>query len=112
MAVCVCNGQLIHPTEYVYLTLDLRAFTAKTKLKVLPTPIPMVLGYPFLSKPQPEIDWAKRRLFFNREGQSMLVQGYPVPQAIFDGDGECEFTPFLQLHGVHWTTPIFITMPP
>ena len=108
MTVCVGNGQLIHATEYVYLTLDLGAFKAKTKLKVLPTPIPMVLGYPFLAKHQPEIDWVKRRLFFLKEGRSLLVQGYSVPQAVPDGDRECSFIPLSELPGVQWTTPMNI----
>ena len=72
MVVCVGNGQLIQATEYVYRTLHLGEYKAKTKLKVLPTPIHMVLGYPFLAKHQPKIEWAKRRLFFIPEGQSLL----------------------------------------
>ena len=72
----------------------------------------MVLGYPFLAKHQPEIDWVKRRLFFFKEGQSLLVQGYPVPQTVPDGDRECPFTPLSQLPGVQWTTPMVIPQLP
>ena len=68
----------------------------------------MVLGYPFLAKHQPEIDWVKRRLFFLKEGRSLLVQGYSVPQAVPDGDRECPFTPLSELPGVQWTTPMII----
>ena len=41
-----------------------------------------------------------------------MVQWYPVPQAIPDGDRECPFTPLSQLPGVHCTTLTPITMQP
>ena len=56
----------MYAERFVHLNLMLDGFRAKTFLKVLPTtPIPMVLGYTFLLRHQPLVDWVQRTLLFN-----------------------------------------------
>ena len=69
LAISVGNGEIIYSDRYVSDDLFLSTYRAWTYLKVLETPIPMVLGYPFLLKHQPDIDWKTRTLRFLRRGK-------------------------------------------
>ena len=57
LAVSLGNGQVIYTEQYVDADLRFEGYRAPVTLKVLATPIAMVLGYPFLWKHQPLIDW-------------------------------------------------------
>ena len=107
MSVCVGNGDIIQSAEYVELFLDLGPFVTKTYLKVLGTPISMVLGYTFLIRHCPIVDWVKRELKFTKKWEIRMMKGYPAPVTVLAGMEEAEpLTPLTPLAGVQWTTPI------
>ena len=76
-AVSLGNGDIVYTTHYALTQLQVGDYTALTCFKVLATDLAMVLGYPFLLKHRPHIDWKKRTLLFQRRGKEYLVQGYP-----------------------------------
>ena len=76
-AVSLGNGDIVYTTHYALTQLQVGDYTALTCFKVLTTDLAMVLGYPFLLKHRPHIDWKKRTLLFQRRGKEYLVQGYP-----------------------------------
>ena len=74
LAVSVGIGEIMYTNQYVSEDLHLDKYRAWTYLKVLETPIPMVLGYPFLLKHHPDFD---RVLRFVRRGKEHFVQVLP-----------------------------------
>ena len=47
-------------------------------LRVVATPIPIVLGYPFLLKFTPEVDWKKRIVRVTRNGRTYEIAASPA----------------------------------
>ena len=105
MSVCVGNGAIIYATRFVQLPLMLGDFKATTYLKVLPTPIPMVLGYTFLLRHQPQVDWAQRMLTFSRRGKTFVVKGHPEPDLELTGKRPSPFNPMSLRGRVLWASP-------
>ena len=79
-AVSLGNGDIVYTTQYALTNLQLGDYSALTCFKVLATDLAMVLGYPFLLKHRPHIDWRKRTLLFQRRGKEYLIKGYPGSQ--------------------------------
>ena len=60
----VANGQLISVSHFVRVRVTVTIGTLKTRLflRVIPTPLPIVLGYPFLFFFNPYINWKERTI--------------------------------------------------
>ena len=72
----------------------------RLSLSVIKTPIPIVLGYPFLARTQPTIDWKQRVLRMERKDKLFEINAlaiadsysmpYPVVRVSKMGEGEVE----------------------
>ena len=72
----------------------------RLSLRVIKTTIPIVLGYPFLARTQPTIDWKQRVLRIERKGKMFKIKALaitdsyiltcPVVRVTKMGEGEVE----------------------
>ena len=76
-AVSLGNGDIVYTDQYTVTDLKLDDYKAQTCFKVLNTDLAMVLGYSFLLKHRPHIDWRQRTLRFSRNGKEYLIRGQP-----------------------------------
>ena len=83
MAVSLGNGQIVYVHNYVMADLRFECYRVLLSLKVLATNIALVLGYPFLWKHRPLIDWRDRTLVFRKRKYKYVVHRHP-------GDGLSE----------------------
>ena len=106
MAICVGNGQIIHSRTYVQVTIFLGKYLARTFFKVLDTPIPMVLGYTFLVRHQPIMDWPSRKMTITRRGYAHVIQVFPSMS--MEGPDSQGFSPMSprRLAMPQWSTPV------
>ncbi len=80
MAVSLGDGKVIYADQFVSQFLYFGKYRALTFLKVLQTPLAIVLGTPFLRKHNPMIDWRDNTLTFDRRGKQYVVQGSVEPK--------------------------------
>ena len=78
IGICVGNGEIIQSNYFVAIVIQLGSFRTKAYFKVLNTPIPMVLGYTFLIRHQPVIDWLSREMTITRRGFVYRIRGCPA----------------------------------
>ena len=64
----VGNREALAVTHFVQLSARLEPMTVRLSLRVIKTTTPIVLGYLFLARPQPTIDWKQRVLRVERNG--------------------------------------------
>ena len=69
----VANGQSLIVQHYVRLYTRIGNLKIKLFLRVIETPLPIVLGYPFLAWYNPTINWAKRSMQINFGGKTTTV---------------------------------------
>ena len=62
LTVRVANGETLAVTHFVQLSARLGPMPVRLSLRVIKTTILIVLGYPFLARTQPTIDWKQRVL--------------------------------------------------
>ena len=75
-AVSLGNGDIVYTNHYTLTNLQVGDYAALTCFKVLATDLAMVLGYPFLLKHRPQVDWKLRTVRFMRRGKEYVVKGY------------------------------------
>ena len=76
--VRVANGQLISVSHFVRVTVVIGTLKTRLFLRVIPTPLPIVLGYPFLFFFNPHINWKARTITITVGKREHTV---PVAQA-------------------------------
>ena len=96
----MANGEALAVTHFVQLSARLGPMPVRVSLRVIKTTIPIVLGYPFLSKTQPTIDWKQRVLRIERKGRVFEIKALaiadsyrmtcPVVSVMKKEDGEVE----------------------
>ena len=100
LTVRVANGEAFAVTHFVQLSARLGPMPVRVSLRVMKTTIPIVLGYPFLAKTQPTIDWKQRVLRIERKGKVFEIKALaiadsyrmtcPVVRVAKMGEGEVE----------------------
>ena len=100
LTVRVANGEALAVTHFVQLSARLGPMPVRLSLRVIKTTIPIVLGYPFLERTQPTIDWKQRVLRIERNGKVFEIKALaiadsyrmtcPVVRVTKMGDGEVE----------------------
>jgi hypothetical protein len=78
LTVRVANGEGLSVTHFVRLSGKLGQMPVKLLLRVIKTTIPVVLGYPFLSRVQPLVDWRRRVLRVERKGRVYEIPALPA----------------------------------
>ena len=74
----VANGQTIPVTHFIRVSVLLGSMALRLMLRVVASPIPIVLGYPFLLKFSPEVDWKKRIVRVTRNGRTYEIAASPA----------------------------------
>ena len=100
LTVRVVNGEALAVTHFVQLSAMLGLMPVRLSLRVIKTKIPIVLGYPFLARTQPTIDWKQRLLRIERNGKVFEIKALaiadsyrmtcPVVRVTKMGEGEVE----------------------
>ncbi|MGV0951482.1 MAG: dUTP diphosphatase, partial [Azonexus sp.] len=65
MQVRVANGQVLDVTHYVRLNGNIGSVSIRLFLRIISTPLPIVLGFPFLHQFNPWINWAQRTVYIH-----------------------------------------------
>ena len=78
LTVRVANGEVLAVTHFVQLSSRLGPMTVRLSLRVIKTTIPIVLGYPFLARTQPTIDWKQRVLRIERKGKVFEIKALAI----------------------------------
>ena len=96
----MANGEALAVTHFVQLSAGLGPMPVRLSLRVIKTTIPIVLGYPFLARTQPTIDWKQRVLRIEPKGKVFdinalaIADSYrmtcPVVRVTKIGEGEVE----------------------
>ena len=96
----MANGEVLAVTHFVQLSARLWPMHVSLSLRVIKTTIPIVLGYTFLARTQPTIDWKQRVLRIERKGKVFEIKALaiadsyrmtcPVVRVTKMGEGEVE----------------------
>ena len=78
LTVRVANGEALAVTHFVQLSARLGPLPVRLSLRVIKTTIPIVLGYPFLSRTQPTIDWKQRVLSIELKGNVFEIKALAI----------------------------------
>ena len=78
LTVKAANGGLMSVTRYVIVKLKIGELPVRLKLRVIRTPLSMVLGYPFLYQFTPRVDWRKRVLYIRRRNELYVIPALPA----------------------------------
>jgi hypothetical protein len=78
LTVRVANGEGLSVTHFVSLSGRLGPMPVRLHLRVINTTIPIVLGYPFIAKFQPLVDWKNRRIRVTRKGKMFDIPALAV----------------------------------
>ena len=49
----------------------------RLSLRIISTPLSLVLGYPFLARFTPQVDWKRRVLYIRRRNQKFVIPAFP-----------------------------------
>ena len=101
LTVRVANGEGLDVTRFVEVRARLGTMPISLQLRVINTSIPVVLGYTFLTKFQPHIDWKKRFVRIWRKGKIYEISALPAADSFrmsTTGVLEAEWD-MLQAHG-------------
>ena len=74
LRVDMADGSSLSLTSMVRPYLHLGSLKLRLFLKVVPTPFPVILGFPFLNYFNPDIDWRLRQLTLTYGGRPHTVQ--------------------------------------
>ena len=74
LTVRVANGEALAVTHFVQLSAMLGPMPVRLSLRVIKTTIPIVVGYPFLARTQPTIDWKQRVLRIDLKGKVFEIK--------------------------------------
>ena len=78
LTVRVANVEALAVTHFVQLSARLGPMPVRLSLRVIKTTIPIVLGYPFLARTQPTIDWKQRVLRIERKGKVFEIKALAI----------------------------------
>ena len=78
LTVRVANGEALAVTHFVQLSARLGPMPVRVSLRVIKTTIPIGLGYPFLARTQPTIDWKQRVLRIERKGKVFEIKALAI----------------------------------
>ena len=105
----MANGEALAVTHFVQLSARLGPMPVRLSIRVIKTTIPIVLGYPFLARTQPTIDWKQRVLRIERKGKVFEIKALaiadsyrmtcPVVRVAKMGEGEVEVEKELKEEG-------------
>ena len=77
LTVKVANGETLQVTHFVKVSGRLGPMPIRLMLRVIATSLPVVLGYPFLAKLNPFIDFRRRLLRIQRSGKTYEIKALP-----------------------------------
>ena len=80
LSLQVANGDVIKVTQFVRVHAHIGSLRVRMFFRVVDTPLQVVLGYPFLARYDPSIDWTNRSLTITFNGQHHLIRGFPTSQ--------------------------------
>ena len=81
LTVKVANGETLQVTHFVKVSGRLGSMPIRLMLRVIATSLPVVLGYPFLAKLNPLIDFRRRILRIQRAGKTNEIKALPAPES-------------------------------
>ena len=81
LTVRVANGESLAVTHFVQLSARLGPMPVRLSLRVIKTTIPIVLGYPFLARTQPTIDWKQWVLRIERKGKVFEIKVLAIAES-------------------------------
>ena len=98
LTVRVANGQGLAVTHFVKLQGKLGPMNVRLLLRMIKTNIPVVLGYPFLARLQPLVDWKRRVIRVERKDRVYEIPALPAADSYritcpVVGDGSLNATP-------------------
>ena len=71
--VKVANGQVLLVEQYLRVSLHFKEVSLRMSLRVMDIGPQVILGWPFLQRFNPRIDWVKRALVFPHHGQEVVI---------------------------------------
>ena len=74
----VANGENLAVTHFVQLSARSGPMPVRLSLVVIKTTLPIVLGYHFLARTQPTIDWKQRVLRVERKGKILEIKALAI----------------------------------
>ena len=77
LSVRVVTGEYITVTRFVRLKVRLGQMAVRLLLKVIKTPISVLLWYNWLAGAGPQVDWKKGLPSLERRGRTVVIQLYP-----------------------------------
>ena len=78
LTVRVANLEALAVTPFVQLSAMLGPMPVRLSLRVIKTTIPIVVGYPFLARTQPTIDWKQRVLIIERNWKVFEIKASEI----------------------------------
>ena len=78
LTVRVANGDDLAVTHFVQLSARLGPTPVRLSLRVIKTTIPIVLGYHFLARTQPTIDWKQRVIRVERKWKIYEIKALAI----------------------------------
>ena len=100
--VRVANGAQMAVTRLVRVYAMLASLKVRLFLRVIPAAIKVILGYPLLSKFDPNVDWKKRIVYITRRNQAYVIKGTPATAAFR----------IMARRQLQLPTPLEVTTPP
>ena len=80
----MANGDKAYVDHFVRPVLWIGELRARLALKVFDTPIPMILGYPFLRMLRVKPDWTTRKVELSHRGLTYEVQAATAPSGMIN----------------------------
>ena len=108
--VRVANGEIITVSHFVRVNASVGTLRTRFFLRVIPTPLPIILGCPFFQFFNPEINWKEKTLRITMGTKThdvpvVQVKGMPL-QPLMNNSVETEQMPYLE-----GATPVKATEP-
>ena len=73
----VANGAQLEITHFIRTHVSVGTLRTRLFFRITDTPLPVVLGLPFLKQYEPIIDWGNRIISITRQGISHAIQALP-----------------------------------
>ena len=80
----MANGDKVYVDHFVRPVLRIGELRARLAFKVFDTPIPMILGYPFLRMLRVKPDWTTRKVELSHRGLTYEVQAATAPSGMIN----------------------------
>ena len=81
ITVNVANGTTLNVTSFVRVSIKLGTLALRLFLRIIATPIPVVLGYPFLHQFEPTVNWRKRVVTIKRKDKVYTIPALPAHES-------------------------------